>query len=318
MGSKLTWEWGFPSGEVINASLEFPSRVETVFLGPRLISRSPPGGRREGHTFALRGGETRVDFNADARECVLMQAGTMLPPSRVGAGNAGGSPKVALIVGLVLAAVFVFGSFFVTLAYFGVKKYRENAVAAAASSNANATLSESYDSTNSLLVAHYPSDFAATVRGANALQLMRGGLRDDSILLMSIPDPVSDDPIELGRVVVKPIVDVFPKKGGSYNELTRGPTTCLGHAGYGTTGTATIALETVKTWSCTFVLNGHGYIIFASVNADYAADEPLMRTIIDATEIVAEKGAGAEKAAAATGAQAAPSGSAAPRAHKGR
>ena len=73
-------------------------------------------------------------------------------------------------------------------------------------------------------------DFAASTQGESVVQLMRGGVRDDSILLISIETPISNDPAELGRVVVKPIVDMFPSKGGTYTEKTHGPADCIGHA----------------------------------------------------------------------------------------
>jgi hypothetical protein len=113
----------------------------------------------------------------------------------------------------------------------------------------------------------------------------RSGLRDDSIILAGIKVPVSDNPAELSRVALKPILDAFAAKGGTQT-AHEGAGSCLGRPGYTTDGTARVGLEDVVTWSCTFVERGHGYVVFISVNATFDEDMPLLKRIVDATEIV--------------------------------
>jgi len=61
---------------------------------------------------------------------------------------------------------------------------------------------------------------------------------------------------------------------------------CIGRLGYKTEGTASLGVEDVVTWSCTFVEGDHAYVFFASVNTVFDGDMPLVRRIIDATEII--------------------------------
>jgi hypothetical protein len=69
--AKLEWEW-VVGGEAVRAILDASASVESVFAGSRLVSRSAPGGRPDGHPVPLQaGGDARVYFNAATRECVL-------------------------------------------------------------------------------------------------------------------------------------------------------------------------------------------------------------------------------------------------------
>jgi len=274
--AKLVWEWTLGT-ESVRAELEMPANVESVFLARRLLSRSARGGRPDGHAVPLPGVEARVHFNAPTRECVLYVNGAPVPPTRV---TSKASSSVPLLLVILVGGVFVL-SVFSALAAYGVRKY----VADAKTSQANVALSQKYTGPNGLLVAHYPSDFAAQARGEDALQVSRSGLRDNSILLIAIKRPISDDPAELSRVVLKPILDAFEAKG-SVHTTSEGAGQCIGRLGYKTEGTASLGVEDVVTWSCTFVEGDHAYVFFASVNTVFDGDMPLVRRIIDATEII--------------------------------
>ncbi len=285
--AKLEWEW-VVGGEVVRATLDASASIESVLVGPRLVSRSAPGGHPEGHVVPLQaGGDARVYFNAATRECVLYLNGAAVPPVRVGSKSSSSTTSVLIVVAVLgIGVLLVSGA----LAVYGVRKYLADAKA----SQATAPLSQKYDGPKGLLVAHYPADFAAQMRGEYSLQLMRSP-RDDSILLIALDEPVSTDPVELSRVALKPIIDALAEKG-SADTARAGAGTCLGRAAYVTEGTANVGLEDVITWSCTFVDQGHGYVFFASVNKLFAdADRPLLQRIIDATEI----GAGASSPAPA-------------------
>jgi hypothetical protein len=274
--AKLEWEW-VVGGEVVRGTLDASASLESVSVGPRLVSRSAPGGKPEGHSVPLQaGGDARVYFNATTRECVLYLNGAPVPPVRAGVK---GSSSASILIGVVVVGLVVM-VISAVLAVYGVRKYLADSNAAQAS----APLSQKYDGPMGLLVAHYPADFAAQMRGEYSLQLMRSP-RDDSILLIALDEPVSSDPVELSRVALKPIIDALAAKG-SADTARAGSGKCLGRTGYVTEGTANVGLEDVITWSCTFVENGHGYVFFASVNKLFAeADRPLMQRIIDATEI---------------------------------
>jgi hypothetical protein len=275
--AKLEWEWVL-GGEVVRATLDASAGVESVLVGPRLVSRSSPGGSPDGHAVPLQaGGDARVYFNVATRECVLYLNGAAVPPVRVGSKASSSSASVLVAVVVVgFVVLLVFGA----LAVYGVRQY----VADSKAAQATTPLSQKYDGPKGLLVAHYPADFAAQMRGEYSLQLMRSP-RDDSILLIALDEPVSTDPAELSRVALKPIIDALAEKG-SADTARAGAGTCLGRPAYVTEGTANVGLENVITWSCTFVENGHGYVFFASVNKLFAdADRPLLQRVIDATEI---------------------------------
>jgi hypothetical protein len=190
--------------------------------------------------------------------------------------------SVLAILGIVAAVGFVFLGTLVAVGVYAVRKYQANVKTAA-----EAPFSQKYTSPNGFLVAHYPADFAAEVRGESSLQIARGP-RDDSVLLMSVRNPVSRDPAELSRIILKPILDAFSKDGdGEAKTTSEGAGQCLGHPGYTTSGTGRIGIESVVTWSCTFVDGGHGYSIFVSVNDVFADDMPLLHRIVDATELTA-------------------------------
>jgi hypothetical protein len=47
------WEWRLPDGRRVVAKLDAESGTESVFLGPRLVSRGPRGSRPDGHLVPL-------------------------------------------------------------------------------------------------------------------------------------------------------------------------------------------------------------------------------------------------------------------------
>lgn len=71
--TRRTWAWPLPTGETLVAKIDPSSSTESVFLGPRLVSRAPHGSKVDGHTIRLRSGATyrgasdvRVFFEEDA------------------------------------------------------------------------------------------------------------------------------------------------------------------------------------------------------------------------------------------------------------
>src|SRR5438105_12963283 len=69
-----TWSFALANGESLVARRDFATGVETVYLGPRLVSRSGPGGKPEGHVVRGAGCEARVLFAADGSTCDVLDA----------------------------------------------------------------------------------------------------------------------------------------------------------------------------------------------------------------------------------------------------
>lgn len=77
--AELEWGWDLGASEV-RAKLELPSRVESVWVGPRLVSRSGPLGKPEGHDVVTPDGTGRLSFRGDA--CTLFFGGRIVAPTR--------------------------------------------------------------------------------------------------------------------------------------------------------------------------------------------------------------------------------------------
>lgn len=89
----LDWEWRLPHGAIVRARLELPDKVESVWVGHRLVSRATDGQKPEGHIVPLgaEGGayrgasEARVvydTFGDKLASCTLTIDGQVLAPSR--------------------------------------------------------------------------------------------------------------------------------------------------------------------------------------------------------------------------------------------
>jgi hypothetical protein len=95
----LAWEWTLPTGQKVVAKADAATRVESVFLGPRLVSRSPAGGKPEGHVLPrgdndggpYRGqSEIRVVFGST---CRLILEGKELEGRSLPSNSATGKPS---------------------------------------------------------------------------------------------------------------------------------------------------------------------------------------------------------------------------------
>ena len=45
------WEWTLPDGAKVSATLDADERVESVFVGGRLVSEAPRGSKPDGHVL---------------------------------------------------------------------------------------------------------------------------------------------------------------------------------------------------------------------------------------------------------------------------
>jgi hypothetical protein len=51
--AKRDWAWGLDGGVTVRATLDTASKVESIYVDDRLVSRSQPGGKSEGHRIAI-------------------------------------------------------------------------------------------------------------------------------------------------------------------------------------------------------------------------------------------------------------------------
>jgi hypothetical protein len=299
-----TWQWQLPSGEALIARFDPTSHVESIWLGPRLVSRSGQGGKREGHAVILtptavpaaqpyRGPhEAVVLFDADGKACSLRIEGMDLPPVRTpGALDAASrSPNVSpsvqgqgwtlgRVVGAgvgVLVGVLLSRAIFVAVVH-----RRENVVV-------NTTISATHPSPNGLFVAHYPAAFTPVVQPGlpEGTFMLRHPSKDEHVAICAFPNAVPDDPWKLQQIVQRDGVAGLLRTGATYEETERRDETCAGKNGAVVIGKVTAKGTTGKMWSCTFVHGGHPYwLMYLIDDRDAQADEAMLRRIVDATEL---------------------------------
>jgi hypothetical protein len=120
--TESSWEWLLPTGGTVKARVDAEG-IESVWVGPRLASRSPPGGKPEGHVVRLgaadggvyRAGnanELTVTFHPANGVATLEIAGAFVPPTTPGdaepispRGPQGPTPLVVAVAGV--AVLFV-------------------------------------------------------------------------------------------------------------------------------------------------------------------------------------------------------------------
>ena len=301
----LTWEWLLPSGEAMIARLDPSTKVESVFVGQRLVSRSGVGGKPEGHTVPLlrapgagpyRGPtEAYVAFDSRRSSCVaridakelppirspyMGQQEPELPPSRPSSGIA----KLAVVVGAV-CVVAAIGAF---VAIRHLRDVREQALAR------EATISETFRSPNGLLVAHHSPAFIAspqpnTPPGTSVVAL-RHRTKDEGLFLASfiLPFAAPTDVWRIHQLIHKDFLAGLGPDAASYVEQDRQDGKCAGEDGAIVFGRIQVKGHSGKLWVCTFLHGGHPYrFMYAAADAHVAMDEALLRRIVDATELTA-------------------------------
>jgi hypothetical protein len=153
-------------------------------------------------------------------------------------------------------------------------------------------LTERYESANGLIAARYPADFAARRIAKGTIVLSRNGLSgDEAIALVSVSDPITDDPVELSRILELEAQKALTEKGGTYTFGDPEPAKCVAgsasHPGVQRVRTYRSPLgNEYGGWSCTFVAGGHAYKFSSLVpQARAASERPLLKRIMEATEL---------------------------------
>jgi hypothetical protein len=153
-------------------------------------------------------------------------------------------------------------------------------------------LTERYESANGLIAARYPADFAARRIAKGTIVLSRNGLSgDEALALISVAEPITDDPTELSRILEIEAQKALAEKGGTYTFGDAEPAKCVAgaasHPGVQRIRNYRSSVGTEYTgWSCTFVAGGHAYkFSYLVPQARAASERPLLKRIMEATEL---------------------------------
>jgi hypothetical protein len=164
----------------------------------------------------------------------------------------------------------------------------------AADPNASSiALTQTYQPANGLFTAHYPADFAAkkVAEGSVVITRHTGMATDESVSLISVANPISDDPAEFSRITETEVQKKLGAKGGTFTIGDPRPAKCVTgaatHTGVERLSSYEPALgQTQRVWSCTFMAGGHAYKFgYWVMQSDAARERSLLRRIVEATEI---------------------------------
>ena len=152
------------------------------------------------------------------------------------------------------------------------------------------SLSETYPTSNGLVVAHYPADFAAKSLDHATIMLSRNHTdgTDEVVTVAGVENPISNDVNEFSRVLVQQMKKNIEAYGDKWVETSRKRTVCFGsYSGLQIEGTyvaSGITRENVKI--CYFMRPNKGYEMKTIVPAIHESrDLPLLQSMVDATEI---------------------------------
>jgi hypothetical protein len=286
----FTWEWLLSDGVTVRASLDRRRDIESVWIGPRLVSRAPCGAKPEGHVISLapyRSQEARVSFDAD--DCRLWIGAEQIEP-RAKSAALGGKSRIAVAAAVCGATLVVAGA-----ALAGARFGREQpapppaqwsvTVAAQASPPPASPVDRTLRSANGLLVAHYPAGFVAKSDRAEkdewmTVTITRAAGGDDAITLRSITSANKDDD-DFASSAIGAATDAWERSDMHYEETSRREGICLGGNATISEGHLEKAGRRMQSWSCAFVHAGHGFVLGWRTFED---PTPL-RTILDATVV---------------------------------
>jgi len=154
----------------------------------------------------------------------------------------------------------------------------------------SSALSEHYPTSNGLVVAHYPADFAAKSLDHATIMLSKNNTdgTDEVVTVAGVENPISNDVNEFSRVLVQQMKKNIEAYGDKWIETSRKRTTCFGsYSGLQIEGTymaSGITKENVKI--CYFMRPNKGYEMKTIVPAIHETrDLPLLQSMVDATEI---------------------------------
>lgn len=143
------------------------------------------------------------------------------------------------------------------------------------------TLSRQFTSDNGLIVVGYPHHWKAKLVAPNVIQVLRSlpNDEDENLTFISLPTPVTQDLKSFNDIVINAEI---PHLTG-YSESSRKASKCVG----GAPGVEILSTWvppngiTYLRWTCTFLLQGHGYSFAYDLPQDKVTrDDTLMQSMI--------------------------------------
>lgn len=279
------WEWTLPDGVKIAATLDPTRKIESVFVGGRLVSEAPRGTKPEGHVLEKPSGVV-VRFQPGALICILRVDGDEVSPNvwpvRKRAERA--KPKIVAFplraMGIGVLAIALVGA-----AWWGWSSR------AGSNDGGSSSLDASFRADNGRFVAHFPKRFVAKKpqlpAGASGVVLQDAERRENIVVLAYASADAPVEPWLVQKNLHAEALTNLPRNGPTYEETSRGDETCLGEGGAVVLGKSRTARgEAANVWSCGFVRDGVAYLVMYSVRADASSEDGRrLREIIEATEL---------------------------------
>ena len=313
------WEWDLADGSTILARLELPARIESVWLGQRLVSRSAKGGKGADHVVPLpspkvetpkKGDayraapppvEATVTFDPIGAYCTLRLDGVVTAPTRepedaIAASSRYGEQRAPRILGMPRKrAVVVLPIAFAVLCALAIPPtfrsvVRSRARAKIADATAEVARTETVLAPDGSLVVHFPADFESTVDEQGAFLSLHRPKKLEMIVLISTARTDIDDPRDLDRIMTKDLASYATKTGATMSTTITVDGDC--HAMPGVVSTATLSKPDksddipLKVVSCSALQSGRGYF-FAYFVPEFLAEkeEPALQAIVQATDL---------------------------------
>ena len=313
------WEWDLPDGSTILARLELPARIESVWLGQRLVSRSAAGGKGADHVVTLpapkveqpKSGdayraapppvEATVTFDPIGAHCTLRLDGVPMPPTRepedpIAASSRYGEARAPKILGMqrkhavvvLPVAAALLCALVIPPTFRGIMNRRARAKIADAPAETART--ESLEAPDRSLVAHFPADFESTVDEQGAFISLHRPKKLEMLVLISTPRTDVDEPRDLDRIMSKDLAAYATKTGAAMSTTITVDGECHGFPGVISTSTLSKPEKSddipLKVVACSALQYGRGYF-FAYFVPEFLAEveEPELQRIVNATDI---------------------------------
>ena len=206
------------------------------------------------------------------------------PPPPPRSGMSTGAIVAIILVPIAVVVLAAFG-----LGFAGALAARAS-VKRAARAAAAAPLSQSYGTKNGLVVAHYPADFAAKSMDNATIVLTKDNPdgSDELVQVAAVPDPITDDVDEFGRVLEDSMRKTIEAAGDTWTPTSHTHRACFKtYPGLDVEGTFTAkGITKEKVHICFFMDGSRGYMLKTMVPENHeATDLPLLVRIWDATEM---------------------------------
>lgn len=314
------WEWDLADGSTIVARLELPARIESVWLGQRLVSRSGAGGKGADHVVPLPAPkveappsgdayraapppvEATVTFDPIGAHCTLRLDGVPTPPTRapedpIAASSRYGEERAPRVLGMQRKhAVIVFPVALALLAALIVPPTLRGAAsrrarAKIADAPAETERNESLRSPDGSMIAHYPSDFDSTVDEQGAFISLHRPKKLEMVVLIATSRTDVDDARDLDRIMTKDLIAYAAKTGATMSTTITVDGECHGFPGVVSTATLSKPDESddipLKVTSCSALQLGRGYFFAYFVPEFLAEREGVeLQRIVNATDLL--------------------------------